>query len=250
VHDRERSGSPNFQRRRDASAPGHNPYPANQRLCRRHVRSRAERTARRRRLCASTLPPPSTRRTGASPPAPTDHPTRKEKKKERKAGAAPTGSVESKLKTRAGSGRRRPGIFFLPRDPTISGEEEQGNKLGSFLVVVPRETSEPLAGRGWRWLPAAGRRRAGQPRAGCRAAEPAPPALVLCDDRWGGGRRRAHRTVGVHLKFGCPQAHRGPGDGVHQLVPAARQSVVRCMHPATGSAPRETNCWTARTQMV
>jgi len=103
---------------------------------------------------------------------------------------------------------------------------------------------------GWRWLPAAVGRRAGQPRAGCRAAEPAPAALVLCDDRWGGGRRRAHRTVGVHLKFGCPQAHRGPGDGVHQLVPAARQSVVRCMHPATGSAPRETNCWTARAQMV
>jgi len=99
----------------------------------------------------------------------------KKKKKERKAGAAPTGSVESKLKTRAGSGRRRPGIFFLPRDPTISGEEEQGNKLGSFLVVVPRETSEPLAGRGWRWLPAAGRRRAGQPRArrAVGAAEPA-----------------------------------------------------------------------------
>ena len=179
-----------------------------------HVRSRAERTPRRRGLCASTLPP---RARGARAPAhrhqPITQPGKKKKRKEKLARRRPGRSSESKLEQ-----ARRP-----PRNQRASG---------------------------WRWLPAAGRRRAGQPRAGCRAAEPAPAALVLCDDRWGGGRRRAHRTVGVHLKFGCPQAHRGPGDGVHQLVPAARQSVVRCMHPATGSAPRETNCWTARAQMV
>jgi len=198
VHDRERSGSPNFQRRRDASAPGHNPYPANQRLCRRHVRSRAERTARRRRLCASTLPPPSTRRTGASPPAPTDHPTRKEKKKERKAGAAPAGSVEVESKpepARGVGGRASPSSLEIPQSPGRRNRGINWDPSSSSSPAKPASLWLAAAGGGYR------RRRAGQLRArrAVGAAEPASLALVLCDDRWGPRRKRAHRTVALHL---------------------------------------------------
>jgi len=57
-----------------------------------------------------------TRRTGASPPAPTDHPTRKKKGKKSWRGAGRVGRVS-----------------------------QNSNRLG-----VPRETSEPLAGGGYR----------------------------------------------------------------------------------------------------
>jgi len=113
-----RSGSPNFQRRRDASAtslsgeasrrPPHVVSPPCALASRED--SAAPRTLRVHVAAAGT------RRTGASPPAPTDHPTRKKKGKKSWRGAGRVGRVS-----------------------------QNSNRLG-----VPRETSEPLAGGGYR----------------------------------------------------------------------------------------------------